>query len=278
MPAPSHTECMVRGVSREAVVPMLHPGRGPAHTSPVASPGGRPPCPLLATSPSMAQSPCVHSGPEPRVNITPRRSGATVVPSPLPQDVISMTGHATQDRPLFRSVRRGKARLSTRLTVSYRTYSLKIGCHCYGEQQSGMAGVSEKHSFNLQATCVAVPCRNGTFWPLVRSSPCRRQLLYCVAGLIQVAKHWLPKTFAMQHSRKESLSDFIRRLEQLFKLAYGQDGMGEETRGTLLHSQLQEGLCYKIMKAPAVSGSHGYKELCLASRNEEKWLAELAKQ
>ena len=51
--------------------------------------------------------------------------------------------------------------------------------------------------------------------------------------------------------------------------------MSEETRGTLLHGQLQEGLLYDIMKAPAVSGSHGYKELCLAPRNEEKRLAEL---
>ena len=32
------------------------------------------------------------------------------------------------------------------------------------------------------------------------------------------------------------------------------------------------------MKAPAVSGSHGYKELCLASRNEEKRLVKLAKR
>ena len=42
--------------------------------------------------------------------------------------------------------------------------------------------------------------------------------------------------------------------------------------------QLQEGLCYEITKAPTVSGSHGYKELCLASRNEEKRLTELAKR
>lgn len=54
--------------------------------------------------------------------------------------------------------------------------------------------------------------------------------------------------------------------------------MSDETRRTLLHSQLQEGLKYDIMKAPAVSGSHGYKELCLASRNEEKRLVELAKR
>ena len=77
---------------------------------------------------------------------------------------------------------------------------------------------------------------------------------------------------------KESVADFIRRLEQLFKLAYGREGMSDETRGTLLHSQLQEGLRYDIMEAPAVSGSHDYRELCLASRNEEKRLVELAKR
>jgi hypothetical protein len=32
------------------------------------------------------------------------------------------------------------------------------------------------------------------------------------------------------------------------------------------------------MKAPAVSGSHAYRELCLAARNEEKRIAELAKR
>ena len=77
---------------------------------------------------------------------------------------------------------------------------------------------------------------------------------------------------------EESIADFIRRLEQLFKLAYGRYGMSEETRGTLLHGQLQEGLRYEIMRAPAVSGSHGYKELCLASRNEEKRLVELKRR
>ena len=54
--------------------------------------------------------------------------------------------------------------------------------------------------------------------------------------------------------------------------------MSDETCGTLFHSQLQEGLRYEIMEALAVSGSHTYKELCLASRNEENHLAELAKR
>ena len=76
----------------------------------------------------------------------------------------------------------------------------------------------------------------------------------------------------------ESVADFIRRLEQMFKLAYGRDEMSDETRKMLLHRQLQEGLPYELMKAPAVSGSHSYPELCLAARNEEKRLAELAKR
>ena len=54
--------------------------------------------------------------------------------------------------------------------------------------------------------------------------------------------------------------------------------MSDETCGTLLHSQLQEGLRYDNMEALAVSRSHDYRELCLASRNEEKRLVELAKR
>ena len=53
--------------------------------------------------------------------------------------------------------------------------------------------------------------------------------------------------------------------------------MNDETHCTLLQRQLQEGLRYDIMEAPAVPGSHGYKELCLASKNEEKRLVKMAK-
>ena len=77
---------------------------------------------------------------------------------------------------------------------------------------------------------------------------------------------------------REPVPDYIHRLEQLFRRAYWHAGMSDETRETLLHSQLQEGLRYELMKAPAVSGSHTYRELCLAARNEEKRLAELAKR
>ena len=76
----------------------------------------------------------------------------------------------------------------------------------------------------------------------------------------------------------EPIADYIRRLEQTFRTAYGRDSMSIETRETLLHSQLQEGLEYELMKAPAVSGAQGYKQLCLAARNEEKRLADLKKR
>ena len=59
----------------------------------------------------------------------------------------------------------------------------------------------------------------------------------------------------------EAVADYISRLEQLFRRAYGKEGMSDETRDALLHSQLQEGLRYELMKAPAVSGSHTYREL-----------------
>ena len=76
----------------------------------------------------------------------------------------------------------------------------------------------------------------------------------------------------------EPVSDYIRRLEQLFRRAYGHEWMSDDTRDTLLHGQLQEGLCYALMTAPAVSGSRTYQELCRAARNEEKRLTELARR
>ena len=74
------------------------------------------------------------------------------------------------------------------------------------------------------------------------------------------------------------MCDFIRRLEQLFKLAYGRDPISGETRTTLLYGQLQEGLEHKIMESPAVSGATDYQSLCLAAKTEEKRLAEIKKR
>jgi len=76
----------------------------------------------------------------------------------------------------------------------------------------------------------------------------------------------------------EGVADFIRHLECTFRIAYGRDNMSSETRNTLLHSQLQEGLRYDLMKGPAVSGAQTYKELCLAAKKEEKCLAGLKKR
>ena len=76
----------------------------------------------------------------------------------------------------------------------------------------------------------------------------------------------------------ETVSDYIRRLESTFKIAYGRDAMAAGTRDTLLHGQFQEGLQYELMRSPAVSGASTYKELCLAAKNEEKRLLELKKR
>ena len=74
------------------------------------------------------------------------------------------------------------------------------------------------------------------------------------------------------------MSDYILRLEKTFRRAYGWDHMAEETRNALLYAQLQEGLKYVLMKAPAVSGAQAYQELCIAARNEERRLNELNKR
>ena len=74
----------------------------------------------------------------------------------------------------------------------------------------------------------------------------------------------------------ESVTDYIRRLERLFQIAYGRDGVSAETRDALLYSQLQEGLRYTLIKSPAVSGADSYQQLCMAAKHEEKRLSELA--
>ena len=77
---------------------------------------------------------------------------------------------------------------------------------------------------------------------------------------------------------KEKVTDFIRRLEKTFCLAYGQESMSTETRDALLYGQLQEGLGYALMESPAVSGATGYQSLCVAAKNEERRQAALKKR
>ena len=67
---------------------------------------------------------------------------------------------------------------------------------------------------------------------------------------------------------QETVSDFIRRLEKIFRRAYGNDTMSTETRCAL--SQLQEGLKFELMKAPAVSGALDFQALCVAAKSGEE--------
>ena len=76
----------------------------------------------------------------------------------------------------------------------------------------------------------------------------------------------------------ELVVDFVRRLERVFRRAYGRDRMSTETKETLLYGQLHEGLRYSLMKAPAVSGANTYQELCGAAKSEERCQRELIKR
>ena len=81
----------------------------------------------------------------------------------------------------------------------------------------------------------------------------------------------------LMQRESESVSNFVRRLEQTFQLAYDHDGMLPETRDALLYSQLQEGLRDNLMEGPAVSGAADYQALCIAAKNEERRQVELRK-
>ena len=77
---------------------------------------------------------------------------------------------------------------------------------------------------------------------------------------------------------KESVSDYITRLERSFQIAYGHERLTPETRDAFLFSQLQAGLKLMLMESPAVSGSLTYKQLCVAAKQEEKRLLELKRR
>lgn len=64
----------------------------------------------------------------------------------------------------------------------------------------------------------------------------------------------------------ESVAAFIRRLEQMFQVAYGKDHLKLETRDAFLYGQLQEELCHGLMKSLNVSGALEYKQLCMATK------------
>ena len=53
----------------------------------------------------------------------------------------------------------------------------------------------------------------------------------------------------------ESVEDFVRRLECLFQVAYGRDGMNSGAREALLYGQLHDGLKFELIQSPTVSGA-----------------------
>lgn len=56
----------------------------------------------------------------------------------------------------------------------------------------------------------------------------------------------------------KSVADFVRQLKRAFRMAYGQEKLSLETRDALLYGQLQEGLCYSLIQAPAVLGAQTF--------------------
>ena len=63
----------------------------------------------------------------------------------------------------------------------------------------------------------------------------------------------------------EKVSDFIRRLEKMFRVAYGRDAITPGTRDALLYGQLQEGLSHHLV------GPWLFRVLPgVAARNEER--------
>jgi len=76
----------------------------------------------------------------------------------------------------------------------------------------------------------------------------------------------------------ESVADYVCQLEKAFRVAFGNEKLGKETRETMLYGQLQGGLRLGILRNPSVSGAMSYKELCMVAKNEEQCQTELKKR
>ena len=82
----------------------------------------------------------------------------------------------------------------------------------------------------------------------------------------------------MSQHPKEGVCEFVTRLEKAFREAYGREPLSKETRDALLFAQLQDGLRYELVQAPAVSGALSYEQLCIAAKGEERRLVALRKR
>lgn len=126
-----------------------------------------------------------------------------------------------------------------------------------------MGGQRRNASCNWQDICVGKHYRSGTSWGIVTRGHATQALRSRLnPGGRALAAQDFHHTV---QGETELVADFIRCLERTFRIAYGRDSMSAETRDTLLHSQLQEGLRYDLMRGPAVSGAQTYKELCLGA-------------
>ena len=111
-------------------------------------------------------------------------------------------------------------------------------------------------------------------WNLL--SETERSKLEIAVGVLRSRLEQGSKAMAAQEFRhcsqmdSERVADYIRRLEKTFRVAYGREALTQETRNALLYGQLHEGLLYRLMEAPAVSGATDYSSLCLAARSEER--------
>ena len=196
----------------------------------------------------------------------PRGSGPS-----LSLSVPGVEAHETQ-RP---ESTRGKA---PPLRERAQKYSWMTGSQHLREPRPGMAGLKVISYCNWQAIYEAERCRSGICWGKPTRHPTLGQLSACDCGSIRVARPWLPRSFVTRCRGVESVADFLRRLERVFRVVYGRDKLGTETLGALLYGQLQEGLCYSLVQASAVSGAQTYTELSTAARNEECRLAALERR
>ena len=78
----------------------------------------------------------------------------------------------------------------------------------------------------------------------------------------------------------ETVADYACQLEKAFRVAFGNDKLGKKTKETMLYGQLQEGLHLGILHVRSLSalGAMSFKELCMATKNEEQRQTELKKR
>ena len=68
----------------------------------------------------------------------------------------------------------------------------------------------------------------------------------------------------------EGVEDFVRRLERLFQVAYGRDGLNTDARETLLYGQLHDGLKYELIKS-STAQTYTNSYVCVQKLKRKGW-------